>query len=134
MGAIRKLHQLDWLRVVASARAWNIGFRTVHLGVSGILFGGHVFDVVDQRLRFWLGASILTGVGLMGLEAYPSSSWVYQGRGVCVLVKLLLLISIAWLWEWRVAILALVVVIASVGSHMPGRYRYFSLVHRRVLE
>jgi hypothetical protein len=68
------------------------------------------------------------------LEAYPSFRWIYEGRGVCVLVKLLLLGSIPWLWQWRVAILALVVVIASVGSHMPGRYRYYSFVHGRVLD
>jgi hypothetical protein len=33
-----------------------------------------------------------------------------------------------------VPILLLVLVLASVGSHMPRRFRYYSLVHRRVLE
>ena len=122
---------LPW---VPSMRAWNIAFRTVHIGVTGILFGGHVFAVPERRLQVWLALVVLTGACLVVLEAYPSFRWVYEGRGVCVLVKLLLLGSVPWLWQWRVAILAWVVVIASVGSHMPGRYRYYSCVHGRVLD
>jgi len=121
-------------RLAPSARACNIGLRTVHIGVTGILFGGHVFAVPERQLQVWLALAILTGAGLVVLEAYPSLRWLYQGRGICVLLKLLLLGSIPWLWPWRSAILALVVVIASVGSHMPSRYRYFSCVHGRVLD
>jgi hypothetical protein len=51
-----------------------------------------------------------------------------------VLVKLLLLASIPWLWDYRVSILAVVVVIASAGSHMPARFRYFSLLPGRVVD
>ena len=40
--------------------------------------------------------------------------------------KLALLVLIPWLWEYRVAILAVVIVLASVGSHMPARFRYYS--------
>jgi len=36
-------------------------------------------------------------------------------------------------WEQRVWLLMLVLVIGSVGSHMPGRFRYYSLLHRRVI-
>jgi len=34
----------------------------------------------------------------------------------------------------RVAILAAVIVQASVGSHMPARFRYYSLLHGRMLD
>ena len=121
-------------RKVPHARAWNIALRTAHIGVTGALFGGHVFNVSVERLSIWLYLSILTGAGLVAIEAYPSLRWCYQGRGVFVLCKLLLLCLIPWCWNYRVAILALVIVIASVGSHMPARYRYYSLVHRRVLD
>lgn len=50
-----------------------------------------------------------------------------------MLTKLLLIASIPWLWPYRVPILAVVIVIGSVGSHMPRRYRHFSLVHGRAL-
>jgi hypothetical protein len=45
-----------------------------------------------------------------------------------------LLCLIPWLWQYRVPILVAVIVIASVGSHMPRRFRHYSLLHRRVVE
>ncbi len=116
------------------ARAWNIGLRTAHIAVSGSLVGGHVFDVPRERLLPWLYATIITGGALVFIEAFPRWRWCYQGRGLCVWVKLILLSLIPWFWEYRVPILFVVVVIASVGSHMPGRFRYYSVIHRRVLD
>ena len=121
-------------RKLPYARAWSIALRTAHIGVTGILFGGHVFDEPAERLLIWLWLTIATGVGLIVIEAYPHCRWFYQGRGVMVLVKLVLLGIIPLLWNYRVAILVVVIVIASVGSHMPGRFRYYSLLHRKVLE
>ena len=122
------------VRSLPHARAWNIALRTAHLAATGILLGGHVFNAEEGQLRFLLYLSVATGVGLMALEAYPSCRWIYQARGVMVLVKLALLCLIPVLWEYRVAILLLVLVIASVGSHMPKRFRLYSFVHRRVLD
>ena len=122
----------DQPRVLPYARAWNMAFRTIHIGVTGILFGGHVFDVAAERLLIWLYLSIATSIGLIVIEAYPSCRWFYQGRGVAVLFKLVLLGIVPLLWDYRVAILSAVIVIASVGSPMPGRFRYYSLLHREV--
>jgi hypothetical protein len=69
----------------------------------------------------------------MGLELYSSCKWFYQGKGVMVLVKLLLIGAVAVFWEYRVWLLLAVLVIGSVGSHMPGRFRYYSLLHRRMI-
>jgi len=111
---------------------WNILFRTAHIAVTGILLGGHVFDVPEARLRTALSLSIGTGLLLVALEAYPSLRWVYQGRGVMVLLKLSLLCTIPFLWDYRVPLLLTVIVIASVGSHMTSTYRYYSFVNGRV--
>ena len=136
--SVRQLfHRLlfpDPVRVLPHARAWNIACRTVHIAVTGILLGGHVFGVAEERLWLMLALCIVTGLCLIGIEAYPSCRWFYQGRGVLVLAKLLLLFAIPPFWEYRVSILLLVVVIASVSSHMPSRFRYYSIVHRRVLD
>jgi hypothetical protein len=121
------------VRVLPHARAWNIGFRTAHIAVIGILLGGHFFEVPEDRLRAMLGLALATGLALIFIEAYPSCRWFYQGRGVLVLLKLGLLAIIPLLWDHRVPILLVIVVIASVGSHMPSRFRYYSLLHRRVL-
>ena len=117
-----------------SARAWNIAFRTAHIGVTGVLLGGHVFDVSPEQLRLWLYLTIATGAGLTALEAYPKPRWLHQGRGVLVLTKLALLLAITVLWDQRVYLLAVVVILASVGSHMPARFRYYSVIYRRVLD
>src|SRR6056297_2378622 len=114
-----------------SARAWNIGLRTAHIGITGVLLGGHVFHVSRERLFCWLVASILSGIALTVVEAWSGWKWFYQGRGLFVLAKLLLLGLIPWFWHYRVTLLVAVVAIGSIGSHMPGRFRYYSVVHRR---
>ena len=134
MQTIRRLLFPDPVRSLPHARAWNIAFRTAHIAVTGILLGGHFFSVAEERLRTILYLCILTGGCLIVIEAYPSCRWFYQGRGVMALVKLVLLCTIPLLCELRVPILLAVLVIASVGSHMPSRFRYYSFVHRRVLE
>jgi hypothetical protein len=116
------------------ARAWNIGFRTAHIATMGVLLGGHVFDVSKPALLPWLQATIVTGLILAFIEAFPQPRWFYQGRGVLVFLKLALMCVIPWFWDDRVVILMVVVVLASVGSHMPGRFRYYSILHGRVLD
>jgi hypothetical protein len=133
MNAWRQLLFPEPVRVLPHARAWNIACRTAHLAVTGILLGGHAFDVPESQLRLILYWCLATGLSLVALEAYPSCRWFIQGRGVLVLVKLGLLGTIPFLWNYRLPILLAVVVIASVGSHMPSRFRYYSVVHRRVL-
>jgi len=132
--SLKRLFFPQPVRVLPHARAWNIGVRTVHIAVTGILLGGHAFAVPEDRLRpmFWL--TLATGLALIFLEAYPSCRWFYQCRGALVLLKLALLAAIPVFWEFRVLLLLAIVGIASVGSHMPRRFRYYSLVHRRVLE
>ena len=50
-----------------------------------------------------------------------------------VLAKLVLLLAVAVFWEARVPLLLTVVALASVGAHMPARFRHYSILERRVL-
>jgi hypothetical protein len=134
MDALNRRLFPDLVRSLSRRRVWNVLFRTAHIAVTGILLGGHAFDVPEARLRTVLYACIATGLALIALEAYPGLRWVYQGRGVMVLSKLTLLCAVPFLWEYRLPMLLTVVVIASVGSHMTSRYRYYSFVHGRVLD
>ena len=120
-------------RPLPHARTISITFRTIHIAAIGILLGGHVFAIPGPRLLPWLYLSIASGAGLIGVELYSSCKWFYQGKGVLVLVKLLLTALVAVFWEQRVWLLLAVLVIGSVGSHMPGRLRYYSFIHRRVI-
>ena len=49
------------------------------------------------------------------------------------IAKLALLCAVPLAWDYRLPILLAVLVIASVGSHMSARYRYYSFVYRRVI-
>ena len=124
----------DSSHAVPLTRLINIALRTAHIGVAGILIGGHVFEIEPNRLLPWIYMTIITGMVLMMIEAYPSWRYWCEGRGALVAVKILLLCSILWLWDARVPILITVVVIGSVGSHMPRKFRYYSLIERRVID
>jgi hypothetical protein len=119
-----------------STRTWNIALRTAHIAAMGILLGGHAFDLPRGRLLPCLWLTIATGVGLGLLEAGPGLLWFHQGRGLMTLAKLLLLCTVPLLWEHRylrLAVMLVVVAIASVGSHMPARFRYYSVIYREVI-
>ena len=99
----------------------------------GVLVGGHAFDVPPERLVIALAATLLSGVALAMSEAGPHLLWFHQLRGLMTLAKLVLLGTIPWAWDYRFPILLVVVALASVGSHMPGRFRYYSVLRREVV-
>ena len=50
-----------------------------------------------------------------------------------VMAKLLLICFVLLAWDYRLPILLGVIVIGSVGSHMSGRFRYYSVIYREVI-
>lgn len=121
------------MRHVPHARAWNVGLRTLHLMAFGLLLGGHFWGVRAEALVPALWTTVASGAALMGLELYQNPHWLFLGKGLVTFVKLALLLLVPLFWEARVPILLLVVAVASVGAHMPARYRHYSILHRRVL-
>ena len=114
--------------VVSATRAWNITLRTAHIGVMGMLLGGHFFQVPAARLLPLLYLAILTGAALGIVELSPDWRGLFEFRSLVIAAKLLLLVSIPWLWDYRVPILIAVLVMASVGSHLPRQIRHFSIL------
>ena len=111
----------------------NIGFRTAHIAVMGILLGGHAFNVAPERLMVVLWLTIGTGLVLAALENGGRLLWFHQGRGLMTMAKLALICVVPFAWDYRLPILLGVVVIASVGSHMSSRFRYYSVIYRKVI-
>jgi len=128
---LRQLLLPDPPRRLPHARFWNVASRSAHLAATGVLLGGHVFAVSPERLRPWLWMSVATGATLLFVEAYKSIDWFLEGAGIALLLKLALLCCVLAAWEWRVPILFAVVGVASIGAHMPGRVRHYSLWHKR---
>ncbi len=116
-----------------NTRYWNIALRTAHLAATGILLGGHFFDVPRDDLFGPLYACVATGVALLALEAGPRLTWFHQGRGLMTMAKLALILLVPWFWSYRVPILLLVVALGSVGSHAPARLRYYSFLTKEVI-
>lgn len=121
-------------RGIPYARAWNIAARTAHIAAMAVLTGGHAFDASRDELYPVLLVTIATGAVLTVLEAFTVRlRWIVQGRGLMVVAKLALLALVLFVWSYRLPILLAVIVLASVGSHMPARFRYYSVLDRRVL-
>jgi hypothetical protein len=108
--------------------------RTVHLMATGTLLGGHVFGAPAGQLTLLLYLAIASGAGLIGLEGWPTLHFVFEGWGLMVLAKLALLCTVLFAWRDRVPLLLAVVALASVGSHMPARFRHYSFYYRKVIK
>lgn len=115
----------------AIVRACNIGIRTAHIAVAGILVGGHVFAIPPARLYPWLYLTIATGVALVIAEAYPHRRWGCEICGCLVIAKVALMGLVHWEWEHRVVLLISVIVIGAIGAHMPKDIRHYQILRFR---
>jgi hypothetical protein len=116
-----------------AVRTVRTSLRTAHLLAFGALYGGHVYGVPAASLHPSLLATVASGGMLMALEVYRTPLWLVQVRGLATLVKILLVVAVAVWWDAGVFLLTAAVVIGGVVSHMPGRYRYYSVIHGRVV-
>ena len=133
-GWLHRLFQPMEPFAVPHARLYKVALRTAHLMAISILVGGHAFDAPASALKPLLYVAIATGAGMIVLETGPSLHFLFEGWGVLLVGKLVLLCCIPFAWKQRFPILLAVVAIASIGSHMPARFRHYSLLYRRVIK
>jgi len=119
-------------RTVPGARWLRTSLRTLHLIAVGALYGGHLYAVDAARLKPALLGALATGALLMALEVWQSRIWLVQVRGVSTFVKLGLVGACRLAPDLTVILLTIALVIGSVSSHMPSRWRYHSVLHGRV--
>ena len=96
--------------------------------------GGTVFDVDAERLRVSLWLTVGTGIGFMALELLGSFVWLFELRAWLMFLKLALLCLVPLFWDQRIGLLLVILVIGSACSHMPGRFRYYSIMQHRIIE
>lgn len=117
------------------AQRWvRISVRTWHLASMAALFGGVVqgFAIPDLPLAVWHTA--LSGGLFVALELYNSCVFLLQLKGLAVVLKLALLGAAVASPDYSTVWLVVAIVVGGISSHMPGRYRYYSIFHGEIVK
>lgn len=116
------------------ARAVDIGLRSIHIGVAGVLLGGVVFGQPLDTLHYWARWTVWTGLGLVASEIYHSWRWPYQGAGVMATLHIGC-VALLHIWPHHAEpLLWAALLIGAIGSHMPRKLRHWSILHGRVVD
>ena len=117
-------------RQFTGERWLNILLRSLHLvGVAGI-GGGFLFTLDEsQWLPYW-HLTVSTGVILSLLYIWSSAIWLFQLKGVSIVVKLALIALATASPAWRAELFILVIVISGLVAHAPGRMRGYLILMR----
>ena len=118
----------------SSIKRWlKISLRTLHLlAIAGV--GGGILFGLDEALwinYWWL--AMASGVLMMLMDIISNPVWLVQVRGVVIELKLVLLALLGLYPDWDSFLLFVIIIISAVISHAPGKLRYYSLYHRRVI-
>lgn len=122
------------LRTFPGMRWVRMSLRTAHLIAMGLLVGGVAVGTPVGQLTLALWGTLLSGALFVGLELFESWVFLVQMKGVAVLCKLLLLAGALMFPASALPLLIVAIVIGGFSSHMPGKYRYYSLLHGRALK
>ncbi len=118
----------------ATTKRWTkISLRTLHLlALAGV--GGGILFGLDKGLwlnYWWL--AMATGVLMMLMDIVSNPVWLVQVRGLVIYVKLILLAFLGIYPAWDNFLLAVIIIISAAISHAPGKLRYYSVYHRKVI-
>jgi hypothetical protein len=118
---------------MAVKRWTKISLRTLHLlSVAGV--GGGILFGLEKELwiNYWWLALVSGGL-MMLLDIIPNPVWLVQIRGLVIFLKLIMLGFLASNPDWGATILIAVIIISGFVSHAPGKLRYYSVYHRKVI-
>lgn len=111
-----------WLKIL---------LRTVHLiGFSGVF--SSVLTNEPQTIYWWL--LIVSGVGLLLLEALSNLLWFIQVRALVMYVKFALFYSLFLYPDYAWHCLILMIILSGVISHAPSSVRYYSFIHGKKIQ
>lgn len=120
-------------RPPSATRLLQVALRTVHIMAMALLLGALPFGAGFEQLQVAILLTVGSGLALFALDLAKSPQVLFQGSGIAVLVKLALL-GCGHLWPGqRIAWYLAATAVASIGSHMPGRWRHYSLLHHKVM-
>ncbi len=113
----------------AGTMRWlTIAVRTAHIATTGVLFGGLILAVDFVRLGSWHWLAVATGMALLALEWLHDRRWPHRGKGLLVLLHLVLCLLVHFLPGLTVELLWVILISGCIGSHMPRRFRHWSVI------
>ena len=112
----------------------RISLRTLHLICMGLWVGGIAAGQIPESLSFALWGTVISGLLFVVLELFHSPVILVQVKGLAVFVKMMLLLAAVEIPEHALAVSIVAIVIGGISSHMPGRYRYYSIFHGKVVD
>ena len=115
-------------------KRWTkISLRTLHLlAVAGV--GGGILFALDKDMwinYWWL--AMASGVLMMLMDIISNPVWLLQIRGLVILAKLVLLAFLGSYPAWDSTLLIVIIIVSGIISHAPGKLRYYSVYHRKVI-
>jgi hypothetical protein len=117
----------------ALKRWTKISLRTLHLmSVAGV--GGGILYGLERDLwinYWWL--ALVSGSLMMLIDIISNPVWLVQVRGLVIFLKLALLVFLGGDSSNDGLVLMVIIVISAVISHAPGKLRYYSIYHRKVI-
>jgi hypothetical protein len=112
------------------AMRWlSIMVRTGHIGVAAVFFGGCVLHVPFPQLVVWHHLTIASGGVLLVLELLHDRRWLLQGKGLLGILHIVPGVLLHLNPGLTVPLLWGVLVSGCIGSHMPRRFRHWSILH-----
>ena len=104
----------------------KISLRTLHLiGFAGVF--ASVLTSTEQNV-YWV-ITLVSGVGLLSLEALSNFAWFVQIRALAIYTKLILLVGMFLFTEYTWHCLIAMIIISGIISHAPSSVRYYSFIH-----
>ena len=115
-------------------KRWTkISLRTLHLvSVAGV--GGGILFGLDKAVwvnYWWL--ALASGVLMMAIDIVSNPVWLVQVRGLVIYLKLVMLAILGAYPQWGGTLLLMIIILSAVISHAPGKLRYYSVYHNKVI-
>ncbi len=121
-------------RNFAGQRWVRITLRTAHLIAMAFLVGGVAQGSPIEELLWALWGTFVSGLLFIALEVFNTGLWLFQIKGIAVLLKVLLMAVAVATPQSAMPLLVTAIVIGGISSHMPGKYRNYSILHGRVIK
>lgn len=117
------------MKTYPTLQRWSsIAVRTAHIGVAAGLFGGAMFTQPHSQLANWHHLTILSGLFLVAFEWLHDRDWAHRGAGLLVYLHILLAALVHLFPSMVIPLLWCALITGCIGSHMPGRFRHWSII------